>query len=110
MTPKNFSELLLSIGDLPIKIGGKSTVLLYENKIYLVFSVFMLILLDNIHLLTSSSSLFIISTYWGISMAFLGKQVDKVLSSANKINLNKLDELGRSLMKIRKRSGPKFDP
>ena len=50
------------------------------------------------------------SVNWGISLNFLGKQVDKVLSSANKMYLKRLDELGRSLMKIRKRSGPKFDP
>ena len=79
----------------------------YENKIYSVFSVFMQILLDNIHLLTSSSSLF--QHIWGCYNEFLrytlySIQVYNVLSSANKINLNK------GMMKMRKTNEPKFDP
>ena len=45
-----------------------------------------------------------------ILMDILCVQVDNVLSSANKKKFNKLDELGRSLMKMRKRNGLKFDP
>ena len=45
-----------------------------------------------------------------ISLNFIVKQVDTVLSSANTRYLKRPDELGRSLIQIRKISGPKSDP
>ena len=107
ITHKNFKEALFAIADLPIKIGDKSAVLLNKNKIYLIFSVFMQILLVNIHFVTSSTPLF--QHIGGILMIFLGIQVNNVQSLTSKINLNKLDELGRQLTKMRRRNGPKFE-
>ena len=40
---------------------------------------------------------------------FLNLQV-RVLSSANKVNLKNSEQLGKSLMNIRKSKGPRMDP
>ena len=37
-------------------------------------------------------------------------EVDRVLSSANSININKDDELGRSFINNRNNNGPRTDP
>ena len=68
----------IPITELPIELGSKSAVFLYENKISLVFLAFIQILFDNIHLFTSSSPLFIISVCWGIFWMWRGLTVCQI--------------------------------
>ena len=72
------------------------------------FSVFTLILFAEIQLKIFESSLLKIVDIEGVA-SFLNLQ-ESVLSSANKVNLKKLEQFGKSLIKIRKSSGPRIEP
>ena len=71
------------------------------------FSVFTLILFAEIQLKIFESTLLKIVDI-GVVASFLNLQ-DSVLSSANKVNLKKLEQFGKWLKKIRKRIGPRIE-
>ena len=89
-------------------IGDKLRFCLYEKWINLHFPVFTLSLLAEIQLKTIDSSL-LKKVDIEVVALFSNLQVS-VLSSANKVNLKRLEQLGKSLMKIRKSSGPRREP
>ena len=79
-----------------------------EDHIYFVLSALIQIRFDVSQLLTLLSSLLRVNVN---SRAFSSVyEVDRVLSSANSINLNKDDEFGRSFINIRNNNGPRTDP
>ena len=93
---------------LPVLIGLISILFLYEKQIKFDFSQFNLSLFAFSQLLIGHISA---SRRKAISsgVIFLNLQLN-VLSSANNENLKKLEQLGKSFIKIRKRSGPRMDP
>ena len=72
-------------------------------------SEFSLSLLAFSQLLMVSISASICSIIFSVGGMLLNLQVS-VLSSANKVDLKKLVQFGKSLINIRKRRGPKIDP
>ena len=102
--PENLILLVSSIVADPILILVKCNSFLYEI-IYFVLWVLIQIRFDVSQLLTLLSSLLRVNVN---SRAFSSaNEVDRVLSSANRINLNKDDEFGRSFINIRNDNGPR---
>ena len=94
--PNNLILFISSIVADLILMLVKCNSFLYENIIYFVMSALIQIRFDVCQLLTLLSSWFRVNVN---SRAFSsGNEVDRVLSSANSINLNKDDEFGRSLI------------
>ena len=105
---KNLILLVLSIVADPILILVKSNSFLYEQIIYFVLSALIQIRFAVSQLLTLLSSWLRVNVN---SRAFSSaNEVDRVLSSANSINLNKEDEFGRSFINNRNNNGPGTDP
>jgi len=72
---------------------------------FVLLALIEILLLAN-QLLTFVSSVFVIFCI----LSSLLKDRERVLSSANKVNLNKSLALGRSLIKIKNSSGPSVEP
>ena len=105
--PKNLILLVSSIVADPILILVKCNHFLYEKIIYFVLSALIQIRFDVSQLLTLLSSWLRVNIN---SRAFSSaNEVDRVLSYANSINLNKDDEFGRSFINIRNNNGPRTD-
>ena len=91
----------------PILMLVKCNSFLYEKIIYFVLSALIQMRFDVSQLLTLLSSWLRVNVN---SRAFSSaNKVDRVLSSANSINLNKDDEFGRSFINIRNNNGPRTD-
>ena len=105
--PKNLILLVSSIVAGKILILVKCDSFLYEITNF-VLSALIQIRFDVSQLLTLLSSWLRVNLN---SRAFSSaNEVDRVLSSANSINLNKDDEFGRSFINIRNSNGPRTDP
>ena len=113
MCIKNYSKYLIllvsSIVADPILILAKCNSFLYEKIIYFVVSALIQIRFDGSQLLTLLRSRLRVNV--NNSRAFSSEnEVDRVLSPANSINLNKDDEFGRSFVNNRNNNGPRTDP
>ena len=107
--PNNLILSVSSIVAAPILILVKCNSFLYEKIVYLVLSALIqYIRFDVRKLLTLLSSLLRVNVN---SRAFFSaNEVDRVLSSANCINLNKDDEFGRSFLNNKNNNIPRTDP
>ena len=94
--PNNLILFISSIVADLILMLVKCNSFLYDNIIYLVMSALIQIRFDVSHLLTLLSSWLRVNVNYRAFSS--GNDVDRVLSSANSINLNKDDEFGRSLI------------
>ena len=105
---KNLILLVSSIVADPILILVKCDSFLYKKIMYFVLSALIQVRFAVSQLLTLLSSLLRVNVN---SRAFSSaNEVDRVLSSANSINLNKDYEFGRSFINIRNNKGPRTDP
>ena len=105
---KNLILLVSSIVADLILILVKCNSFLYEKIIYFVLSALIQIRFDVSQLLTFSSLWLKVNV--NSKACSSSNEVDRVLSSANSINLNKDDEFGRLFMNNRNNNGPRTDP
>ena len=106
--PKNLILLVSSIVADPSLISVKCNIFLHEKIIYFVLSALIQIRFYVSQLLILLRSWLRVNVN---SRAFSSaNEVDRVLSSANSINCDKDDELGRSFINNRNNNGPRKDP